>query len=288
MGQKVNPTIFRLGKTTNWKQKYFEKKSNESSIYSLKSQEIKKFIHKFFQDNGLIVQNFTLQYLNENSVHIYVSYYLTLKSTFLLTKINSKQNIKLIKSKKKIKNKKYFKIRKNIINYLNYQKISYNKDLNTTIKKKDFIKIKNVFRLDQKILRIRRMNLLKSYKQNLKFKKYKNINIINSNSFLEKLFKSLELFLNKNINIFLTIKQLNKSLKKDLGSKKAGLIKKKLVNLRKYENNEFFKEGIDTLYNCSKEKNSASLLAKFISSQLQKLKRHNFFFKFYKINFNYF
>jgi len=282
MGQKVNPTIFRLGKTTNWKQKYFEKKSTESAIYSFQDQEIKKFIYKFFKDNGLIVQNCVLHYLNENSIHIYVSYYLTFKSTFLLTKINKQQNVKLIKSKRRIKMKKYLGIKKNVKNYLNYQKLSYNINLSNLIKKKEHKKVKNILQIEQKMLKIRRMGLLKFYKQNLNINKYNKISILNSHSFIESLFKSLQIFLNKNLKVFLTVKQLNKNLKEDLSSKKTKLLKKKLVNIKKYEKNEFFKEGVDTLYTCSMEPNSADLLAEFIATQLQKLKRHNFFLKFIK------
>lgn len=288
MGQKVNPTIFRLGKLTNWKLRYFEKKSNESAIYSIRTQEIKKFISKFFQNNGLIVHNCTLNYLNENSLYIYVSYHLTIKSTFLLTKINKQQNIKLIKSKKKVKKKKYLGIKKNTKNYFNYQKLSYNIDLNRTIKKKDFNKIKKVFKTEQKMLKIRRMNILKSYKQELKIKKYNQIHRIKYNSFIEKLLKSLKLFLNKNLNIFLTVKQLNKNLKETLTIEKIKSIKKKIVNIKKYEKNDFFKEGVNTLYICSTTPNSASLLAEFIATQLQKLKRHNFFLRFIKSTLNIF
>jgi ribosomal protein S3 len=288
MGQKVNPIIFRLGKTTNWKQKYFEKRSTESAIYSFQDQEIKKFIDKFFKDNGLIVKNCVLHYLAENSIHIYISYYLTFKSTFLLTKINKQQNIKLIKSKKKIKRKKYLGIKKNVKNFINYQQLYYNISLSNYIKKKDYKKIKKVFQTEQKMLKIRRMRLLKSYKQNLNINKYSKISRINLHSFLENLFKSLQLFLNKNLKIFLTIKQVNKNLKENLNSKKIKLVKKKLVNMKKYEKNDFFKEGVNILYTCSTEPNSANLLAEFISNQLQKLKRHNFFLKFIKSTLNIF
>ena len=66
--------------------KYFEKKSNEITIYSFKNLEIKKFIYKFFKDNGLKVQNCKLHYINEESLHLFISYYLTLQSIFLITK----------------------------------------------------------------------------------------------------------------------------------------------------------------------------------------------------------
>jgi hypothetical protein len=196
MGQKVNPIISRLGEITYWKQQYFEKKSNEIATYSLKSLEIKKFIYKFFKDNGLIVQNCKLHYINENSLHLYISYYITLESLFLITKINKQQNIKFIRSKKKLKKKKYLILKKNIKNYLNYQKIKYNRDLNNDIKKKHKKHVKTVLHAEQKMLKIRRMILLTFYKQNIRIKNYNNAIRIKYNSFLEKLFKSLQLFIN--------------------------------------------------------------------------------------------
>lgn len=109
MGQKVNPTIFRLGKTTQWKQQYFERKTNEIAAYSFKSIEIKNFIQQFFQTNGLVVQNCKLHYFNDDSLHIFISYYLTLKSTLLISNLTKQQNIKLLKLKKKKLKKKIFK-----------------------------------------------------------------------------------------------------------------------------------------------------------------------------------
>jgi len=282
MGQKVNPIIFRLGKTKHWKYQYFEKKLNETSVYSFKSLEIKKFVHKFFQDNGLIVQNCKLQYIDENSLHLYISYYLTLKSILFITKINKQQNIKLIKSRRKNKKKIYVKIKKNIKNCLNYQRVDYNNYLNNLINKKSHKKVKKIIQTEQKTLKIRRVNLLKFYKHNIKIQNYNKIKRLKLNSFLENFFKSLQLFLNKNMNIFLTLKQLNKNIKEKFNTEKIKSIKKGLVNIKKYEKNEFFKEGVNTLYTCSTEPKSAKLLAKFIATQLQKLKRHNFFLRFIK------
>lgn len=167
-------------------------------------------------------------------------------------------------------------------NYLNYQKINYNIDLHNTVKKKNYKSVKKIFQTDQKTLKIRRMNLLKLYKQNVKLKNLNKIRTVRFKSFLENFFKSLQLFLNKNINFYLTIKQVNKAVKKALNPEKIKLLNKGLVSLRKYERNEFFKEGINTLFICSTEPNSADLLAEFLANQLQKLKRHNFFFKFIK------
>jgi len=281
MGQKVNPIVFRLGKTAYWKQQYFEKKSNEIANYSFKSLEIKKFICKFFKNNGLILQNCKLHYMNENSLHFCISYYLTLTAISFVTQINKQQSIKFIKSKRKIKKNRYLKLKKSVDTYLDYQRVAYNKCLNKNVHRTNSLGIKKVLQAEQKAVKVRRMAALTFYKQNLRIKNLNKAIKIKFNSFLENFFKSLHFFLGKNTKIFVTLKQLNKNIKNTFNTKKIKLIKKKLVSIKKYEENEFFKDGINTLY-CSIKFNSADLLAEFISTQLEKLKRHNFFFKFIK------
>ena len=128
----------------------------------------------------------------------------------------------------------------------------------------------------------KRSNFLKNYKKYLLIKSYENAKAIETNRFLSNFFESIHLFINKKINIFLTIKQLNKNLKQNIDRDKAKLFKKKLINFRKYNQNKFFKDGVNVIFTCSTQKNSANLLAQFIAVQLPKLKRHNFFLKFIK------
>ena len=93
MGQKTNPNILRLGKTTNWKYQYFEKKLMESSIYTFRNLEIENFIIQFFKMNGSTVQNTKLYYFN-NTLHIFISYFLTLKITSIVNLITKNQKIR--------------------------------------------------------------------------------------------------------------------------------------------------------------------------------------------------
>ena len=281
MGQKVNPNIFRLGKTTKWKQQYFEKKPTDIKVYSFKNLEIKNFIHKFFQNNGLIVHNLKLHYLDNNSLHIFVSYYLTLKFIALLSQKIKERKIRL-KPKRKANRKKYLNIQKSVKNYLVYQKINYNKSLNTVVKTQNRQQVKQIIQTERNTLKHRRFRLLKFYKQQLRVANFKNLKNIQFNSFLEKLFKSLHLFLNRSMSIHLTVKHLNRNTKRLFTSRKAKTIKKKLARLKKYEENEFFKEGVNTLFTCSTKPNSADLLAGFIANTVKRLKKHNFFLRFIK------
>jgi hypothetical protein len=106
MGQKINPIIFRLSNTNAWKSKYFEKKSTESSVYNFKDIEIRKFVNRFFEYNGLTIHELKLSYFN-NTLNIFVSYFSTLKTLSLINTANKDQKIKI--SAKKINTKNYQK-----------------------------------------------------------------------------------------------------------------------------------------------------------------------------------
>lgn len=83
MGQKTNPRIFQLNKTSNWQSKCFEKKVTEYSKYSKKDLEIRSFIDKFFISRNRTVHHCKICYF-EKSLHIFVSYNLNAKLPSLL------------------------------------------------------------------------------------------------------------------------------------------------------------------------------------------------------------
>ena len=143
-GKRTNPNIFRLGKISDWKYKYFEKKSNESSVYAFKNLEIKKFITQFLNVNGLLIHDIKLYYFN-NVLHISVSYFLTLKAVFIANSILKTKKIKLSTVKSKIKRKylkNIFKIKKCVKNYNNgYEKTSFAKN---SIREKVFHRLRKL------------------------------------------------------------------------------------------------------------------------------------------------
>ena len=53
MGQKTNANILRIGKIKEWKSKYIEKKSTESSTITFQNLEITKFIFQLFTKYNL-------------------------------------------------------------------------------------------------------------------------------------------------------------------------------------------------------------------------------------------
>ena len=271
MGQKINPNILRINKTLNWNSKYIEKKSTEFYLYSSKDLEVKKFIKTFFFKNGLDVHTCKLNYLN-NTLNIFLSYKQSFNSTFLINSINKIQKIKL--NKNKLKNgitnneENYLKITNHIKNLYNYNLL--NKTKSRKNKKK------------------RRVKLIRFYKKFLSLKKNKNIKNLMLNNFLNQFFESLQKFFNRLTNVTLILKPLDANIKKIIKQKRLLLIKKKLIRLKKYQKNDFFKEGVNLIFTSIINKNSSQLLANYISANLKKLKRHNFFLRFLKSVLNMF
>ena len=186
MGQKTDTkSIFQIGKNNKkyiWDSKYFEKRKNESNVFVFQSMEIKKFIKKILNDNGLTLYKYKINFL-ESTIKISISYLKLPKSQNIITQINSKQKLKLVKknktqknfkktikeylvTKKNLKNKKILELDKNLLNekvldkqkvkiclinniILNKQKNILKKDLvNFIFLKKVQDKIKNFYDKD--------------------------------------------------------------------------------------------------------------------------------------------
>lgn len=269
MGQKTNPNIFQISKTNEWDSKYIEKKPTDFYLQTIKNLEIKKFIYKFFKTHNLSLHNCKLNYSN-NNLNIYISYQQYQSSITQLNDINKVQKIKFIKnSLVKLNNNKYYNILKVIKKYYNYDNVIF---------KKSILKKLN----NKKISLIKRLKIIKYYKKYLNLKRDKKIKNLMFNNFLNKFFKGVTLFYNKIISINLIIQPLNTKLINSLNKKKHDTIKKKLIKLKKYQKNNFFKEGTNLVFSIINKQNSAFLLSNFISNILQKLKYHNFFLKFIK------
>ena len=170
MGQKTNQNILRLGQTKEWKSKYIEKKSNELFGYTFNYLEIQKFIYKFFEKNGLMVDNCKISQ-SENFLHIFVSYFILSKIKQFISQTNSQQKVKITLKKRKSNKflKKKEQKKKNISNYNLYnQKYFSNKIDESLISGESFNKIKNHYFLDKKFRRLNSLNYFKKYK-NIKY-----------------------------------------------------------------------------------------------------------------------
>ena len=277
MGQKTNPNILRLGKVKEWKSKYFEKKSADLPVYIFKDVEIKKFLSKFFMNNGLNIHNCKLYY-SDSSLNIFISYYYTRKIFARYPLVKNQKNIKILfknEKSKKFRQKNFFvknKIFKNKVYNLKFYNQSILKTFNKNfIKKYSFLET-----------RFQRLSYIINYQKYIMSKQ--NFNHIDINLFSEHILEGLSLFVNKKQNIILYLEQIIKDSTniQTFSKKKKKWMTMNLIKLRKFQNNEFFKDGINILYYCVNKKKSSDSLAEFIAFYLKKLKRPGFFLRFLK------
>jgi ribosomal protein S3 len=268
MGQKTNSNIFRLGlKNNNWNSKYFGKNKEESSLYTYQNVQIQSYLKQFFNKNGLVLQNTKLHF-NGTNLFIFISYYTTKKSFFLINKSTPNQFIKFkSKTRKTSKSPGIDNDNLKLSNFLNY-----NKQTNNDRKRfdRDF-KIKN-----------KRLKIMKNYKNFLSNETYHTKELIKKNNFLEQLLEGLSLFTNKKYHIFLTFQNLNKGLSVKLSEEEQNFLKKKILFFKRYSKNKFFKESLNIILIMTKTKNSAKLFSHFLANQISGLKRHNHFLIFLK------
>ena len=144
-------------------------------------------------------------------------------------------------------------------------------------------------RLEQKKkLKSARLSVVHRYRSFLQQKKHKTNEILQKNRFLDQLLESLSLFLDKKFNIFLTLKNLNRGLSVILTEDERSFLKKKILLLKRYNRDKFFKESLNIMLIVIKIKSSSRLFAQFIAQQLSFLKRHNYFLVFLKRILNIF
>jgi ribosomal protein S3 len=290
MGQKINSNIFQLGiKKKEWDSKYFENTKEEYSLYTYQSLEIKKFLHKFLKNNGLFYHDLKLHYSN-NTLYLFISYYTSSKISSLINKTNEYQKIQIIKKKNYKRKKKNFRITTIIpLKKLRFQFQKFikqpNQKIQNNLKKLYTKKIthKKTKKHFEKKLK-KRIRIVTDYKNTLQMNTCNNIQHLKINNFSEQLLESLSILTNKKFNIFLTFEYLNKKKRGSLSFDKTqkNLVKKNLLRLQQVSRNRFFKETINIILITILKKNSAQLLAEFISYQLSTLKKHDSFLIFTK------
>jgi len=314
MGQKINPKIFRLGISKNqWSSRFCEKKKEEFSLYNYQNIKIEAYLKQFFYLNGLVIQN-TKYFFNGSNLTIYISYISTkLPSIFLpsntqnsrikfkaikdiknynLKKRKSRANLvkgKRIKTshtaKKKLNQLTFFKIKKTK-SFEKYLKLKYfSKSILSNSQKipSKFSNSKFLAKTKQNKLKTSRLCILNRYKLFFQHKEYRTREILKKNVFIEKLLESLSLFLGKNYHIFIAFKNLNRGITLILTKTEQDLLKKKVIALKRFRKDKFFKQGLNPILITIKIKNSAKLLGQFISKQFNILKRHNYFLNFLKL-----
>ena len=159
------------------------------------------------------------------------------------------------------------------ISYFNTQKMAFSINKIIADQLIELRKIKNNF----KSFDLDRLTLLIKYKRYLQNRKYANQNKQQKSFVFENLLESLVLFTNKKLNIFINFQNFNKGLNVRLSSKEKTALKTKLLLLKQFFQNKFFNESLNVIFLIVKIKNSAKILANFVTTQLEHLKFHNRF-----------
>ena len=260
MGQKTDARIFRQGvNNKNWKLKYIDKNNEDSSLFLYKTLEIKKYLDRFFEVYKMKVHNCKIFY-SDSSLHVFVSFYLTTKIIYIINKNLTKYSKKLSTRTK-----------------LPFFKESKKKRLRF---KPPTRKIKLTIKLFQKI----------KDKKNLIFNKLNPPLNAYLEEFQEILLESLIIYTKNKLDISVTLQNLNHC--KQLSHVQIKDLKIVFKQLRKFIRKPFFKEAINILFVTVSKRESAKLLASFISNQLRlnQLKtdqmtvsrKDNYFFGFLK------
>ncbi len=284
MAKKINPIIYRIGTKNDWKYKYIEKKQTEYKILSFNSIEVNNFIYNYFLFNGLNIL-FSKLFLNKHSLHIFITY------DFL----NIYKNLKTSNA-----NINFLTTNRNSINFLTNLKTIQNLNLKQFLKKKNIkvikknIKIisyyKSNFKTSESLILTR--SKIFNYLNFLKIKLGESFKTSVINVFLSKLIKSIELYFRNKITIFFTLKQIIKNnfvANFTKSSKKNILLN--LIKTRKFEKNEFFKEGVNMVFRSQFLNKKSFVIADFLQlklSNIRKLKTTNYFIFFLKSILKYF
>lgn len=290
MGQKTNPNILRLGNTKQWKSKYIEKKPSEYAIHTFQDLEIQHFLQKLLNDNGLMIHSCQSRYF-ENSMHIYLSYYIKREVLALMKNQCTKNYIKSELKQKKLTRqfrRKYFSLQKKTSNYFKYigtiQKF----------KNKNLIRCYNRTNLFTKILQNKKKRNYLPHKKRIKFVSYYKLSItardqkiktlknLKTSLFWNRIAKTIQLFVGNSTDIILHFRQLSVVTNRKFTNKQVKMLKKIVGQLRKYRKSSFFREGINLIFTFLITNQSSNILATFIATELRKQKRHNFFLSFIK------
>lgn len=274
MGQKLNPTIFRLGVNKTWKTEFFEKKNRELPLYVFKDLQIQNYIKRVFELNGLIVHDYK-QHYSASTLNLYISYFVT--PDFVS---NNKKGLEslIIKTAKGERRTVYKKSQSNSFS----NAVSLDNKINTALSLQNsskLYKLKRYLKLNsQSDLFIQPYFIkLRKTQKNKYLKNLSDGTEMKLNGFMSDFFTVLNSFIANQSNIAINFCCINKNVQYLKPAQK-----KTFISFQKFRTTPFFKEGIELLFNVASNVNSANLLANFIASQFKKVKRHKFLLSFLK------
>ena len=243
MGQKTDARIFRQGvHRKNWEFRHIAKNDEESSLFLYKTLEVQRYLNRFFGLYKMKIHNCKIFY-SHGSLQVFVSFYITTKTIYIirknLTKYSKKLSTQIKRTSSKKKNWKYKKKKKKFQFKLPSQKIR---------------------------LKIKKIQKVKS-KEGLMYHKSNPWLALGLKGFQDILLESLIKYTKKKIDISVTLQNLNRH--KQLSYNQLEGLKRIFKQLRKFVKNSFFKEAMNILFINILRRKSAKLLAEFISDQFR-------------------
>lgn len=269
MGQKLNPTIFRLGVNKTWKTEFFEKKNRELPLYIFKDLEIKEYIERVLEIHGIILHDYK-QHYNNSTLNLYISYFVSPDFVFEKKKMNKKILVQSALGEKNFSKKTIQK------NWFRYVSTLQNPSKYSVPSSHRLYKLKHYLKVNRQA-QVYLQTFLLENQNNKHLKKALSHSNLEVKGVLEQVFNVLNLFLGNQLDLVINFCCINKNIQFIKSTKK-----KTFISFQKFKNTPFFKEGIELLFNVVYNKNSANLLAKFIAFQLKKVKRHKFLLSFLK------
>ena len=226
MGQKINPNIFRLGINKKWKTEFFEKKSHELPLYTFKDLEIKSYIERFLETQGIIVHDYKQHYSN-STLNLYISYFVS--PEFVVNKKDAINRLMLTDSSGSTQF---------VTTDSKFVSSIFKQNLRSTL-----------FQVESSVNYYDVKKYLKTYPTSLQKFSEKSVNFqekltnLKVEGVLNNLYKVLSLFTANKFNIIINFCCLNKNL-----SFLKKIQKKNFILLQKFKGTSFLKEGIELLF----------------------------------------
>lgn len=270
MGQKTDARIFRQGiDKKNWELKHIEKNNEESSLYLYKTLEIQKYVTRFFGLYKMKIHNCKIFY-SDGSIQLFVSFYITIKTVYLINKSLTKYSKKLsTRTRRRDCNNLLYLLTVVEKNPRSLKKINKkNPCWSKKMRGKPWLKKKRWFKLPtrKKKVSIKKIQKINS-KKGSSYNECKTPITINLKEFQEIFLESLVRYTKNKVNISVTLQSLNRY--KQLSQTDIENLKTLFRQLRKFVKNSFFKEAINIFFISALKRKSARLLAEFISDQFR-------------------
>lgn len=242
MGQKTDARIFRQGTNKkNWEVRHIAKNIEESSLFLYRTLEVQRYLNRFFGLYKIKIQNCKIFY-SHDSLQVFVAFYLTTKTIYVIRKSLTKYSKKLSLQVKRSPSKK--------------RGWEYHRRKTLWFK-----------RPSQKVrLKVKKLQKIKG-KKGLTQHKSNPWLASSLKGFQEILIASLVKYTKNKVDVSVTLQNLNRH--KQLPYNQLEGLKRIFKQLRKFVKNPFFKEAMNILFINIVRRKSSKLLAEFISDQFR-------------------